>query len=67
LSVNGKFENFTLNDLEKVGQEQSIKDGKLIIAQVCDVISRWPEYAKVAGVDKSLCESIAKVHEIVKS
>jgi serine/threonine-protein kinase HipA len=65
LSVNGKFENFTLSDLEKVGQEQSLKDGKHIIAQICDVVSHWPEYAKAAGVDKSLYKSIAKVHEIV--
>lgn len=65
LSVNGKFEDFTLKDLEKTGQEQSIKNCKHIIAQICDVVSRWPEYAKAAGVDKSLYESIAKAHEIV--
>ena len=63
MGINGKFENFTMTDLEKVGVAEGIKNRKRIIEQICDVINRWPEYAQSAGVEKSLYQKIGVVHE----
>ncbi|MDR2916528.1 MAG: type II toxin-antitoxin system HipA family toxin [Tannerella sp.] len=63
MGINGKFDNFTRKDLEKIGIEEGIKNRNEIIEQVCEVVSRWPEYAKSTGVDKSIYERIGSVHE----
>ena len=63
MGINGKFENFTREDFEKIGRETGVKNWAVIVEQVCDVVSRWPEYAQSAGVDKSLYEKIGAVHE----
>ena len=68
LSINGKNGGINGNifypDLEKVGKEQGIKNRKEIIEQVCEVVSRWPEYAKTVGVDNDIAAGIGKTHEV---
>ena len=64
MGINGKFENYAKKDFEKVGKETGVKNWNSILEQVCDVVSRWPEYAKSAEVDKSLYEKIGAVHQI---
>ena len=64
MGVNGKFENFTRQDFEKIGADEGIKKRNEIIEKVCDVVNRWPEYARLAGVPKSLYSKIGAVHEI---
>jgi serine/threonine-protein kinase HipA len=63
MGINGKFENFTKKDFEKIGRETGVKNWNLIVEQVCDVVSRWPEYARSVGVDQALYEKIGAVHE----
>ena len=63
MGINGKFENFTMDDLEKVGAAEGIRNRKRIIEQICDVVNRWPEFAQSAGVEKYLYEKIGAVHE----
>jgi len=63
MGFRGKFENFTRDDIEKVGISQGIKSRDLIIEQVCDVVSRWDEYARATGVDKTICKNIGAVHQ----
>ncbi|MDR2916530.1 MAG: type II toxin-antitoxin system HipA family toxin [Tannerella sp.] len=63
LSINGKYEGFKYDDLAKVAKVQRIRNCKEIIEQVCEVVIRWPEYAKSTGVDKSISERIGSVHE----
>ncbi|MBN1187727.1 MAG: type II toxin-antitoxin system HipA family toxin [Bacteroidales bacterium] len=64
LSVNGKSDNFEINDLLKVGKENNIKDAKAIIESIIDVVSQWPEYAKDPGVDNQQIESIKAGHRL---
>jgi len=64
MGINGKFENFTRKDFEKIGRETGVKNWDTILEQVCDVVSHWREYAISAGVDKTLYEKIGAVHQI---
>ena len=63
MGINGKFENFTRKDFEKIGKETGVKNWGAILEQVCDVVSRWPEYAQSAGVEKPLYQKIGAVHQ----
>lgn len=50
MSINGKRDEFTFNDLEKTGQAMGINHPQLIIESVVDVVSQWRTYAKESGV-----------------
>ena len=67
LSVNGKYKNITITDLQKVGSEQSIKNAKHIIENIKEVVANWPQYAKETGVPQVLTESIKKAHELLNN
>jgi len=58
--MNGKRENFTLEDFKRCANVALMKRGqeKLIIAEVLDVVSKWREYAKSAGIAKQTTEKI---------
>lgn len=58
LSVNGKTNSITENDLLKVGKEMNIKKAKEILSQTLDVLSNWSLYAKNAGVNKQQIKTI---------
>jgi serine/threonine-protein kinase HipA len=45
LSLNGKRDNFTMQDLLQVAEKQDIKNAKEITGQVLDVVSQWTNYA----------------------
>jgi serine/threonine-protein kinase HipA len=64
MSVNGKFADFNFDDLEKVGKMQGVKKYKYIIEQICDIVSKWPDYAKGAGIEKKVYAPIGKQHEL---
>ena len=67
LSVNGKYNNIENNDILEVGAREGIKNRKEITEQVKDVVSRWPEYAKAAGLSKTnpVVKSIQKTHQLI--
>ena len=65
LSVNGKYKNITIIDMLEVGREQSVKNAKHIIDNVKEVVAHWSQYAKEAGVPKTLIASIKKAHELI--
>ena len=66
LSLNGKRDNFTREDLLVVAdlitnfKKQAID----IIDQVKSVVSEWPHYASKAGVFDSLKKEIAQNHRV---
>lgn len=64
LSINGKRENITKDDLLKVGKEMSIKKAKLIIEQINEVIINWELYAEKAGVSTFNIQKIKETHLI---
>jgi serine/threonine-protein kinase HipA len=45
LSLNGKRDNFTMQDLLQVAKKQSIKNAKEIIEQILDIVSQWTKHA----------------------
>ena len=46
LSLNGKRENFTMQDLLQVAEKQDIRNAKEIMEQILTVVSQWEKYAQ---------------------
>ncbi|MCF0256595.1 type II toxin-antitoxin system HipA family toxin [Bacteroides heparinolyticus] len=60
LSLNGKQDNFTMEDLQKVGENMGIRDYRHIIAEIQEVVSHWHETAKTCGVKPEHADTIGK-------
>lgn len=60
LSVNGKREGISKNDLLQIGESIRCKNAKEIIEQIEDVVKQWPVYAKETGVSKKLTQAISE-------
>lgn len=66
MSLNGKRDDFTLDDFSKCAQSTSMKRSRAeaIIREVTDAVVRWPEYAHDAGVDERSILRIGKTHRL---
>lgn len=62
LSINGKRQNHTLEDLLTIGKSISIKNSKSIIAEINTVVSAWSTYAESVSVGSQLSEAIGHTH-----
>jgi serine/threonine-protein kinase HipA len=62
MSINGKRDHFTLEDLVTVGKSISIKKPQDLILEVAEAVARWPEFAESAGVRESFVREIAANH-----
>lgn len=60
MSVNGKFEDITRDDLLAVAAANNIKDVAEVIDQVVDAAARWPHMALECGVPKDMVSGIEK-------
>ena len=60
LSINGKRENITREDLMIIGESIRNKKSKEMIDEINDKIQSWKHYAIEAGVDKEKRETIGK-------
>jgi serine/threonine-protein kinase HipA len=60
MSVNGKRDDFTLEDFKACAKAASMKRGRAeaIVDQVWQAVSRWREYADEAGVPTTMREQI---------
>ena len=58
LSVNGKRQDITHDDLLSVAKQMNIKKAEAIIVQVRDVTSRWNEFAEQTKVKTELRDAI---------
>lgn len=58
LSINGKRENIKHADFLAVAKQMNIKKADIIIKQITDIVSRWPEYAGQVQVDTVLSSKI---------
>jgi len=58
LSLNGKREQFTRQDLLQVAEKQDIKNAKIIIEQILDVVSQWTAYANKYKIKKEFINVI---------
>jgi len=64
MSVNGKRESISYNDLITLGNENSIRSPKEIIEQVLEVLNNWKKYAKDVGLEKRRIKEINKNMEL---
>ncbi len=60
LSINGKRNNVTKDDMLILAKSINVRKPELVIAEVNDSISRWSEFAEEQSVDIKLRDSIAK-------
>jgi serine/threonine-protein kinase HipA len=64
MSINGKRDNFTREDLVAIGKSISLPNPEKVIDEIKQVISQWPGYAKKAGVRDKLVENITANHRL---
>lgn len=58
MSVNGKWDNITVQDMLDVAKNVNIKQPKQIIEQVVYAVSLWPKLAKEYGIPKEIIDQI---------
>ena len=58
-SINGKFDNFTKNDLLSFGKAFGIKKANHILEEVITVVSQWSKIAKELDIPKKEIENIS--------
>lgn len=58
MSVNGKWDNITVQDMLNVAKNVNIKQPKQIIEQVAYAVSLWPKLAKEFGIPKEIIDLI---------
>jgi serine/threonine-protein kinase HipA len=58
LSIRGKRNEITREDLMSIAKENSIKKSDKIIDQINSIVQSWPTYAKLAAVRDDLTKSI---------
>ena len=58
MSINGKFDDITRNDLLVFASQNNIKDAESIIYEVSDAASHWPEMAMDCNVPLAMIDAI---------
>ena len=58
MSINGKFDVITHQDLLSFAQQNNIKDASLIIDEICEAASHWPQIARESDVPAEIIEAI---------
>jgi serine/threonine-protein kinase HipA len=66
MSINGKRDGFTREDLRRVAGLASMKRGRAeeILAGVTDAVGDWPELAAKTGIDEERATRIARTHRL---
>lgn len=66
MSINGKRDNFTVEDLRQCAEVASMKRGRAegILDEVTTAVARWQELAEEAGVDTASADRIQAAHRI---
>lgn len=60
LSINGKRQNITRDDLMSVAKQMNIKKAPTIINHINEVVRKWNHYAEQTKVDPTLRDAINK-------
>jgi hypothetical protein len=60
LSINGKRQNITSDDLLSVASQMNIKKAANIVTRINEVVNNWPEYAEETNVNSALRDAISK-------
>lgn len=64
MSINGKRNNFLGQDLIQVGVSISLSRPQDIMKEVADAVSRWPEFAREAGMVPDRINEISQYHRL---
>jgi serine/threonine-protein kinase HipA len=66
MTLNGKRDDFTLDDFERCAESASMKRGRsaTIVAEVREAVSEWQSYADETGVPQKDIDRIANVHRL---
>lgn len=59
MSINGKFDDLTREDLLECARVNNIKEAGEIIDQICESASGWPAIARNCGVPQEMIDAIA--------
>ena len=64
MSINGKFDNFTRDDIYQCGRKMNISKGNIekIITEVSAAISEWQKYSEEAQIKEQVYEEIRTQH-----
>jgi serine/threonine-protein kinase HipA len=62
MSINGKRDHFTLSDFSAVARSIHLKNEKIVIQQILDVVSNWSKYAKEASLSQDRIEKVRNGH-----
>jgi len=62
MTMNGKRDNFTMEDFSACAKTASMKRGRAakILAEVQATVAKWPSYAEEAGVPGDVLEKIQR-------
>lgn len=60
MSINGKYDDITRNDLLTFASQNNIKDATSIIDEVCEATSHWESIAKDCGVPNTVIDKIKR-------
>ena len=58
MSINGKFDEITRDDLLTFAHRNNIKEAANIIDEICEAVSHWSEMAKDCGVKQEIIDAI---------
>ncbi len=64
MTLNGKRDHFSFDDLLAVGESISIPNPKAIIDDVMAAVEKWPEFAQTAGVNEHAIAEISRYHRL---
>lgn len=64
MSINGKRDHFEMADLIAVGQSIGLPKPEQVIAEVIDAVAKWPDFARVAGVEQETTTRISGYHRL---
>lgn len=64
MSINGKRDGFTIDDLIAVGDQISYKNAKQTIQEVVEVVSNWDHYVDKAGIPDIQAKKLQKAFRL---
>ncbi|MBK8801336.1 MAG: type II toxin-antitoxin system HipA family toxin [Fibrobacteres bacterium] len=65
MSVNGKFKNFALSDLQAEAKVHKVGTSNVVIKEIRAAVAQWPEFARIAGVSAKETQRIQSFQEIL--
>jgi serine/threonine-protein kinase HipA len=64
MSLNGKRDHLSLDDLITVGESISLTRTEKVINEVVTAVQRWPEFASETGVNETAIKQVSGNHRL---